>query len=364
MTNPSYVEQQYHVYLCYVAGAVLAVLMNIPLFKYYSMLMRVMMFAINAGALIVFVTLLARASPKRDAWAVFVIVNETGWSSNGFVFLLGCLPGITAVNGFDSSTHVTDEIPDPATQIPKVMVWTSVLAGLSGLPMTIALMFCVVNEENLLAPIGGQPLAQLFVDSLDSKSLSLFLQSIYIIVFYIGCGALTTTFSRVLWSLAAERHIFFHDWVSALKGERQLPENAIYLAVTLSCAMGTLIFASSTVINAILGTAAICFFSSYMIPIACLLYDRKGLGDSKRTMNLGAVGPVLNWLSMAWMLLMSVVLLFPIYLPVTPSTMNYAVVVLAGIVFVYTLNWWLFARKNYRDPKEAKIEDTVASHDA
>ncbi|KAI5461029.1 putative choline and nitrogen mustard permease [Mariannaea sp. PMI_226] len=352
--DPSFEYQQYQVYLCYLGAALFAVLLNTYLFRGYSLAMRAMMLVVNGGAITVFIVLLVRASPKRSAHTVFVeFVNATGWTSDGFVFLLGCLPGITAVNGFDSSAHIADEIPDPARQVPKVMIGTSALASLSGLPMAIIFMLCVVNEDNLLAPIGGQPIAQLFYDSCASTSLSLLLMFIYVFVFFIACGALTTTFSRVLWSLAMERHVMIGSWLSKLRGRRELPENAVYFAALLACLIGLLCLGPTTALNAILGSAAICFFCSYMVPIVCLLINRDPLRQMGSTMNLGIWGVVVNSLALAWMVLMSVVLVFPQYLPVNTSNMNYTIAVLGCVAFVYGLNWIFYARKHYRDPKNA-----------
>jgi len=56
-------------------------------------------------------------------------------------------------------------------------------------------------------------------------------------------------------------------------------------------------------------------------------------------MDLGVFGVVINWNAFAWMLLMSVILLFPQYLPLTASYMNYTVAVITGVVLFYALSW-------------------------
>lgn len=346
-----FTEQPYQIYLCYVAAAAFSVLLNIYLFKGYSLIMRAMMVVVNVGSVIIFVVLLVRASPKRSAYTVFIdFANATGWSSDGFVFFLGLLPGITGANGFDSSSHVTDELPDPATQVPKVMVGSVLLAGISGLPMVITFMFCVVNEDNLLTPIGGQPIAQLFLDSTRSTSLALMLMFIYVFVYFIACGALLTTFSRVLWSLANEHHVVMSPWLSKISTRRQLPENSIHFGAIFACLVGLLCLGPSTALNAILGSAAICFFVSYMIPIACILVDRSTLRSQPHYMDLGNVGIVLNWAAMAWMAVMSVILCFPQYLPVTTALMNYSSAVVGGVILIFGLNWIFYARTRYQPP--------------
>ncbi|KAH8587124.1 putative choline and nitrogen mustard permease [Bisporella sp. PMI_857] len=348
IANPDFVQHSYHVYLLYLATAIFAITLNVPLFKGFSFLLRTMAVFVNGGAVFVMAALLARTSEKRSASTVFVdFVDITGWDSKGFVFLLGLLPGITATNAFDSSTHLTDELPDPRKQVPQVMIGTSILGGLSGLPMVIVFLFCITNEENLFAPVGGQPIAQLFLDSIRSVPITLALMAVYVVVFFVGSASLTTTCSRVLWSLARERHLIMSPWL-ARTSSHELPANAIYFTAGVSSLVGLLCLGPTTALNAILGSAAICFFISYMIPISCLLANRQPLQKQRRYVNLGAAGPILNWISMAWMSLMSIVLLFPQYLPVASATMNYTSAVLGCVFILFGLNWVFYARKNYR----------------
>ncbi|KAJ5108252.1 amino acid transporter [Penicillium angulare] len=336
MARVQFTAEKYQVYLGYVAAAIVSLVLNTTLFKHYSALLRLMVILVNAGAVITMVVLLVRSSPKRTAQTVFVdFIEDSGWKSSGFAFLLGLLPGVTAINGFDSSTHVTDELPNPEKQVPQVMVGTAILAYLAGLPMTIVYMFCVVNEEALLDPVGGQPIAQLFLDSCNSLPLAVFLMVIFTFVFLIAASAMTTTSSRVFWSLANEKHLACSAWLEKLTTSRSLPINAICFTVIAGCAIGLLSFGSALALSAMLNTAAICFFISFLIPLICVVTKRDILKKRAHYMNLGSTGLALNCIAISWMLLMSVVLLFPGSLPVTTANMNYAIAVLGGVMIVF-----------------------------
>lgn len=349
----SFAGESWHVYLGYLLGALVGLALNIPLFKYYPYALRAIVLWINGGAIFVLVSLLVRTSPKQSAHTVFVdFINATGWKSNGLVFFLGLLPGITAINGFDASAHLADEMPNPARQVPQVMLGTAVLAGLSGLPMTIVFMFCVVNEENLLAPIAGVPIAQLFLDGLNSLPLTIIVMLIYILLFYFACGAMITTVSRVFWSLARESCLPGSQWLQKTSGSHNLPKNSIYTTSCLASLIGLLVFGPSTALNAILGSAAVCFFISYTIPLVCLLANRSVMSEKAHYFNLGKFGVIVNVLAVVWMVVMSVFLCFPQYLPVTSTNMNYTVVVLAAVVVVFAANWGLSARKYYHAPQQ------------
>lgn len=45
--------------------------------------------------------------------------NQTGWSSNGFVFLAGMLNGAWTIGTPDAVCHLAEEVPDPKRNIPK-----------------------------------------------------------------------------------------------------------------------------------------------------------------------------------------------------------------------------------------------------
>jgi choline transport protein len=49
-------------------------------------------------------------------WTDFT--NLTGWSSNGFVFLMGILNGAYAIGTPDGVCHMCEEIPNPRKNIP------------------------------------------------------------------------------------------------------------------------------------------------------------------------------------------------------------------------------------------------------
>lgn len=213
--HSTFIVLPWHYYLGFVASALLGLAVNIPLFKWYPHLLSSLVVLVNAGGLFILIALLVRAHPKQSASYVFVdIVNATGWSSNGVVFFLGLLPGITAVTGFDTAAHMTDEVPDPTRQVPQVMLGGAVLCGLSGIPMILAYMFCIVNPENLLTPVGGQPVIQLMLDSFDSFALTVIGTLIFTLVFASTCASVMTVFTRSWWSFAREGGVPFSKFMA------------------------------------------------------------------------------------------------------------------------------------------------------
>ncbi|KAL4970598.1 amino acid/polyamine transporter I [Aspergillus stella-maris] len=268
--NPSYTAQQWHILLISWAQALVAVLWNIPFFKTWPASLKSMVVITNAGVLFLAIALLVRTSSKQSAREVFVdITNNSGWSSNGLVFFLGLLPGTTAINGFDAAAHMVDEMPDPAKQVPQVMVGNALLSGILGLPMTIIFCFCISNRENLLDPVGGVTIIQLFFDSLRSTPLFVLSSLLYIVVTIVAGTAVTTTTSRVLWSFSTHHGLPFSSWFSQLTSSSvpkvstatstPVPGNAILTVATLSSIVLLLTLGPSFVLGSFFGAANICF---------------------------------------------------------------------------------------------------------
>lgn len=357
----SFVILPWHYYITYLAIGLMGVIMNIPLFKFYPHFLKFLVVYINAGALFMLIALLVRVHHKQPASYVFTdFVNLTGWSSKGVVFFLGMLPGASSVNGFDGAAHMADELPNPARQIPQVMVGSAFAAGLSGIPMILVFMFCVVNPANLLDPIGGQPIAQLMVDSFDSLPLTIVGCILFFTVTWSAASTQITTFSRVWWSFSREGGVPFSPFMSRISARWLLPVNSIIFCFVACALIGLIELGSSIALNAILGTAILCIFVSYAIPITCLLIDRRRSFPAKRYFNMGKVlGPVINVISVFWTAFMCVWLCFPLYLPVTGDGMNYAVAVFVGVVLVTWINWLCYSKKAYKSIAEMGASDVI-----
>lgn len=347
----SFDQRPYQVYLLYVAFAMYALFINTIGFKTMPFLAKVMVAYINLGSIFILVALLVRSTPKPSARQVFVdVVNETGWQSDGLVFFLALLPGLTALNGFDSAAHMSDELPNPAKQVPQVMLGLVLLCGLAGLPMVIVFLFSITNAANLLT--ATQPIFQLFLDSMRSLPLTIISCLIYLGLFLFACGSITTTLSRVWWAFSRIGGLPFGEWQGRVSDRWTVPLNAIIVVTVIQVLIGLLILGPSTVLYGLTGAAAICFFISYIIPIVCFLMRGRANLPKDRCFNLGWAGIIINVISVAWACLVSVFLCFPIYHPVTSVTMNYASAVIGVGVTLFGILWALYARRHYQMPIE------------
>lgn len=364
VVHSTFALRSWHYYVGYIASTFVALLINIPLFRLYPYMLKGLVVYINVGALFILIVLLVRTHPKQSASFVFSdFVNMTGWSSDGVVFFLGLLPGATAVNGFEGAAHLADEVPEPGKNIPRVMVGSAVLSAIAGFPMVLVYMFCIKSPDNLLAPIGGQPIAQLLLDSLDSQTLTIVGLLVYIVCMLAASVCLLTSLSRILWSVARQRALPFSGWISTVNPYYEVPVNAICTGAFLIIAVGAIILGSTTAVNAILGGSIVLAYTSYLLVVAALFYSgRESVFLHNRHFNMGRSGLYFNYISIIWMPFIIVWLCFPIYVPATGSTMNYASAVLGGVLLCATINWFAYSRTRYRSPA-AIVDDLSPSNE-
>ncbi|KAJ5631420.1 uncharacterized protein N7484_011520 [Penicillium longicatenatum] len=239
----------------------------------------------------------------------------------------------------------------PKVQIPQVMLGSTILGGLSGIPMTLVVMFCASNPEALLTPIGGQPLVQLLKDSLHSTALSMLIGILIVIIMIMCSVAVLTAMSRVVWSMATENLFVFQGWLSQLSEESQLPIHILVVVSILSYLIGLPQLGSAKALNAIIGAGVNCLMISYMIPIVCVLCHKGDPFPQDRYCRLGNASRPVHLIAFIWIIVVDIETCFPQYLPVTTSNMNYTGPIMAGVAILFGLNWVLHARNLYQLPQ-------------
>lgn len=343
-----YHPEHWHVYLLGVASLVVSALLNTVWIRVLPVLTKFMVFFVNIVAIFIFVTILVKTHPKAAAKTVFVdVVNETGWSSDGLVFLIALLPGVSLISLFDGAAHLAEELPRPDKQVPQVMILTNLLNAFTVIVMLLALLFCLTKPENLLEPLAGLPILQLCWDAWPSVGFVTTVAVCYSIVQILACMCILFASSRLLWSFAKTGAFPFSKWMSRVDGEYKVPANAVYVTALLAALITLLVLGSSTVLNALFGSAVILMAIAYSTPIILLLMKGRSVLPEGRSLNLGRLGTVVNIAALCWIALITVSLSFPTYMPVTKNTMNWAAPFAIGCLVLVFINWF-FCRKSYR----------------
>ena len=108
---------------------------------------------------------------------------------------------------------------------------------------------------------------------------------------------------------------------------------------------------STIAFNAIVSLQLLALVFTYMTTIGCLIWRRfSGLSMPRGSWSLGRAGLPINIFASAYCLYLMVFVPFPVTLPVTAASFNWAPVMFGGVMLISLVYFLLYARKVYRGP--------------
>ncbi|EMD88348.1 hypothetical protein COCC4DRAFT_149949 [Bipolaris maydis ATCC 48331] len=302
---------------------------------------------------IIFVALLALKPEANSAEFVFTeFRNSTGWSSDGVAWFLGMLTSCYVMIGYDSATHMSEEIPNPARNIPKAMLLSIAINGIMGFAILLPVLFYMGSLDAALAS-GAFPIIHIFTSVTGgNKAAASAMTSTIIISASLATFGLLTATSRILWAFARDGGTPFSTALGHLGSKSQIPVTSLLVSTAIIIILGALQIASSTAFAAILSLTVVGLNLSYLMPIVLMLYRRIATPQMlvPGPFKLGKAGILVNLLSIGFLIFTSVFLLFPTAQPVTPKNMNYASTVLGGVLILVTIDYLFRSKKMYTGP--------------
>lgn len=171
--------------------------------------------------------------------------------------------------------------------------------------------------------------------------------------------ALMATTSRTIQALAEDGCLPFRSHLSRVSPRWEAPIYAVCLNGFFLVCFGCLIFASPLALFAIQGAGVVLLQLSYVPCLLSMLLKRHTSPMGRKSPPLGLLwGRSINVLALAYIALTNVVFLFPAALPVTgPASMNWACVIVVGILFLALINWALSARHRFVAPHGLEMSD-------
>ncbi|KAI4286704.1 MAG: hypothetical protein L6R35_004043 [Caloplaca aegaea] len=360
--HPEFVALQWHVFVSFLVitwlSCAIALFANrlLPLFESLGGFFTI------AGVFITIVVCAAMPTVKGTGHASnnFVWsdwVNTTGYSSDGFVFLLGMLNGAFAVGTPDITTHLAEEIPKPSVNIPKAILAQFVIGFTTTLFYIIAIFYGLNDLDTVLEQSNRYfPLAAIYRQTTGSGGGTLGLLILSFLPFFIACVGLYLTSSRTLWTLARDNATPFSGFFSQISPRYRNPANAILLCACLTTVLGIIYVGSKTAFQAFVGSFVVLTTLSYLTAILPhLLTGRANITPGWFWMK-GAVGYVVNAISCLYIVVFIVIFCFPFGLPVGAPTMNYASLITGGLT-LFVAAFYVWRRKDYAGPQQVRLED-------
>lgn len=77
--------------------------------------------------------------------------NISGWDSLVIAWLIGILQSAFSFLGFDLVYHISEEMPNPRKEAPKIVNMSIIIGGISSIIVTLAMLFAITDIEAILA---------------------------------------------------------------------------------------------------------------------------------------------------------------------------------------------------------------------
>jgi len=351
--------QQFLIYLGYTFAAMLINAFGNSILPYVNK--AAITWSIS-GFVIISITVLACASPDYNSGA-FVFenfINQTGWP-DGLAWLLGLLQGALGLTGYDAVAHMIEEIPDAAIEGPKIMIYCVAIGTFTGFVFLTCLLFVAGNAEDVINSTAG-PLGQILYNATSSKAGTVCLLIFPLVCLVFATVSIMTTSSRMTYAFARDRGLPFSRFFARVHPKLDVPLESLGLTVLVVVIFGCIFLGSSSALSAIVSASVVALNVSYGMPVLInVLRGRRMLPSTRGFILPEWFAWFANILGIVWVILTSVLFLFPPILPVTGSNMNYCIAAFTIVCIISMTTWFIDGRKNFTGPKLEEFNNVLTA---
>lgn len=202
------------------------------------------------------------------------------------------------------------------------MIYCVAIGTFTGFIFLICLLFVSGGntEEIIASPLG--PLLYIIRHATQSRAGSVCLLMFPLVCLLFATTAIMTTSSRMVWAFARDGGLPFSSVFAKVHRRLGHPLNSLILTTVLTIIFGCIFLGSSSAFNAIISASVVALGVSYAMPVAInCLRGRKMLPPRAFTLPTWFAWPA-NLLGVAYVIVTTVLFVFPPELPVTGSNMS------------------------------------------
>lgn len=311
------------------------------------------------GVIIIVAAVVIGADKLQPASFVFgEFVNNTGFNSSIYVFLIGLLLAQYTFTGYDASAHMTEETVNASVAGPKGIVNSIVVSLVAGWILLVGLLFVIQDYKAVLGTSTGVPPVQIFLDAVGPTGGLLLLLIVIGAQFFCGMASVTAN-SRMLYAFSRDGAVPGSQFWHVVNPKTRTPTNSVWFCVFFSFLLGLPYLWNATAYFAVTSIAVIGLYIAYIIPV----YLRLRAGDSfqRGPWHLGKWSSLVGWIAVVWVIFICILFVLPQVSPITPATFNYAPVAV-GTVVLFAGGWWMISAKNwFKGPKVQGSPEELAA---
>ncbi|KPM43793.1 hypothetical protein AK830_g2741 [Neonectria ditissima] len=349
--SEDYVYQRWHTSLIAIGLTTFYTVFAIFEIKRLHHLMFLAMVCHIFGYFATSIYLLVKVDPKNSAEYVFTdFTNLSGWESPGVAWSIGLMTSAIGFVGWDSSTHMAEEMTHAARDLPRTMIANIAVSGLLTFPWIIAVAFCIIDIQGVLSgPVGRiSPFAQLYYNvSGGNQAATIGLTAFLPIMGFCGTGSsIVSATSRVIWSFARDGGLPAR--FGKVGDRTKVPTNALLLTWASISVICLIYVGNATAYYGISSACTVALILSYGFPLFInAVWGFEHCTIPRGIFTLGRWHRPIAVVGLAWCTYITIFLSFPTYYPVSAANMNYAAPVTAFGLLMAVISWFAYGKSNY-----------------
>ena len=258
------------------------------------------------------------------------------------VFLAASLSGLFLFYGFEACGDVAEEVADPTRQIPRAMILTIVVGGVSGFLSYAGYVLAAPDLQAIVAGEDADPIPSILESSLGTVGSKVFL--VVIVVAFLSCVlSLQAAGSRLLYAFARDRMLPASGWLARVSERHAVPTNALMVVCVVPVLIALFVYFQEGILARVTAFAVLGIYISFQAVVLAALRQRLKGWRPAGLWNLGTAGLVVNALALAYGIFAIILLIKPA--PGTETFLDRWIVAIGlGVVAVSGLLYLLLAR--------------------
>jgi amino acid transporter len=279
---------------------------------------------------------------RKNDFSIFFDTMGKGDGVNYVPAFFGAaLIGLFLFYGFEACGDVAEEVKDPGRRIPRAMIMTILVGGVSALFSFCGYVLAAPNLADIVNGADPDPIPGILDASLGPIGAKVFL--VIAVIAFLSCTlSLQAAASRLLYSFARDEMIPGHRWLAHVSPRTLVPTRALVVACVIPILISVGVYFNADLLVQVTSFAVFGIYWSFQSVVLAALRQRfKGWQPAGRW-SLGAWGWVVNIVALAYGI-------FAMVLLATPGSSgnfgtDWIVLIGFGVVFIVGLLYLLIAR--------------------
>lgn len=226
------------------------------------------------------------------------------------VFLAASLSGLFLFYGFEACGDVAEEVADPARQIPRAMILTVLVGGVSGFLSYAGYVLAAPDLPAIMSGEDADPIPRILESSLGTAGSKVFL--VVTVVAFLSCVlSLQAAGSRLLYAFARDRMLPASGWMAHVSKKHAVPTNALLVVCVVPVLIALFVFFQEGILARVTAFAVLGIYVSFQAVVLAALRQRLRGWRPAGVWNLGTAGLAVNVLALAYGLFAIVLLIRP-----------------------------------------------------